>query len=74
MDALRARGLRILLFPVAALLILLGWALYVVGERQACSKAAAKRKNHDDALAEKPNKNEVEMSLIDKTIEEENAV
>ena len=70
---MRARGLRILLFPVAALLILLGWALYVVGERQECSKAAAERKNHDNALAEKPNENEVEMGLIDKIVEKENA-
>ena len=67
MDALRIRGLRILLFPVAALLILLGWVLYVVGERQACSEAEAKRENND-----KPNENEVEIGLIDKTVEEEN--
>jgi len=71
-DALRVRGLRILLFPVAALLILLGWVLYVVGERQACSEAAAKRKNRDNALAEKPNETEVEIGLIDKPLEEEN--
>ena len=66
-DALRIRGLRILLFPVAALLILLGWVLYVVGERQACSESEAKRENQD-----KPNENEVEIGLIDKTVEEEN--
>ena len=71
MDALRKR-LKILLFPVIAPLILLGWILYVVGERQECSKAVNKRKNHDHVSAEQPNKNEdeVEMGLIDKIVEE----
>lgn len=71
MDALRKR-LKILLFPVIAPLILLGWILYVVGERQACSKAVNTRKNHDHVSAEKPNENEdkVEMGLIDKIVEE----
>jgi hypothetical protein len=73
LDALRIRGLRILFFPVAALLILLGWVLSVVGERQACSKAVTERKNHDNASAEEPNENEVEIGLIDQTVEEENA-
>ena len=31
MDALKIRGLRILLFPVIAPLLLLGWVLIVVG-------------------------------------------
>ncbi|MBN1358894.1 hypothetical protein JW988_09030 [Candidatus Bathyarchaeota archaeon] len=72
-DALRIRGLRILLFPVVAPLILLGWVLYVVGERQACSKAVIKRKNHDYVLAEKSDENEdkVEMGLINTIVEDE---
>ncbi len=70
---MRIRSLRILLFPVVAPLILLGWVLYVVGERQAFSKAVTQIKNHDYVLAEKPDENEdkVEMGLINKIIENE---
>ncbi len=72
LDALKISGLRILLFPVVAVLILLGWVLMVIGERQECNEAVTKLKNADFGLAEKPSENadEVEMGSIDK-IEEE---
>ena len=70
---MRIRGLRILLFPVVAPLILLGWVLYVVGERQACSKAVIKRKNQDYVLTGKSdeNENKVEMGLIKTIVKDE---
>ena len=73
MDTLRLRGLRILLFPIAVPLILLGWALYVVGDRQAYSKVETKRK----AKERDPNKKsimndyQVEMGSIDEILEEQ---
>jgi len=67
---LRIRGLRILLFPVVVPLFLLGWVLYVVGERQACSKAVTERRNGSHCLAGMPILNEVEMGSIDEIVEE----
>jgi len=73
LDALRIRGLRILLFPVVAPLILLGWALYVVGEKQAYSKLATEWKAKELDLAERSTTNEdkVEVGLIDEILEEQ---
>lgn len=73
MAALRIRGLRILLFPVIAPLILLGWVLYVVGDRQAYSQLATKRKTKTLDPDEKSTANEakVEMGLIDEISEEQ---
>jgi hypothetical protein len=72
LDDLRIRGLRILLFPVVAPLFLLGWVLYVIGERQACSGAVTERRNDNYCLAEKSNVTEdnVEMGLIDEIMED----
>ena len=73
MDALKIRGLRILLFPVIAPLLLLGWVLIVVGERQAYSEAVTERKSHDYVLSEKPNEDEFEMGSIDEIVAEKSA-
>jgi hypothetical protein len=72
LDDLRIRGLRILLFPVVAPLFLLGWVLYVIGERQACSKAVTEGRNDNYRLAGKPNVTEdnFEMGLIDEIMED----
>ena len=73
LDALRIRGLRILLFPVVAPLILLGWVLYVVGDRQAYSQLANKKNAKELNPDEKPTAHEakVEMGLIDEILEEQ---
>jgi hypothetical protein len=70
LAALRIHGLRILLFPIVAPLILLGWILYIVGDRQACSKLATKRKAKELDSDEKATANEdkVEMGLIDEIV------
>jgi hypothetical protein len=72
LDDLRIRSLRILLFPVVAPIFLLGWILYVIGERQACSKAVTERRNDNYCLVRKPNVTEdnVEMGLIDEIMED----
>ena len=73
LDALRIRGLRILLFPVVAPFILLGWVLYVVGDRQAYSKLATKRKAKelDPDGTSTANEATVKMGLIDEIVEEQ---
>ena len=73
LDTLKVRGLRILLFPVIAVFILLGWVLMVVGERQECSEAVTERKKHNYGLAEKLNEDEFEMGSIDEIVEEKTA-
>ncbi len=75
METLRIRGLRILLFPIAVPLILLGWALYVVGDKQTYSKLEAKRKTKERNLIKKSitNEEQVEMGLIDDMLEEKMA-
>jgi len=73
LGTLRTRGLRILLFPIAVPLILLGWTLYVVGDRQAYSKLETKRKTKERNPNKKSTTNEeqVEMGLIDEILEEQ---
>ena len=71
MDSLRIRGLRILLFPIAVPLILLGWALYVVGDRQAYTKFETKE--HAPNKKSITNEHQVEMGLIDEILEEQKA-
>ena len=69
LGALRIRGLRILLYPVVVLLFLLGWVLYVVGERQACSEAISDTEEgslEDSTL----NDDELEFGLISARITE----
>ncbi len=75
METLRIRGLRILLFPIAVPLILLGWALYVVGDKQTYCKLEAKRKTKERNLIKKSitNEEQVEMGLIDDMLEEKMA-
>ena len=72
LDDLRIRGLRILLFPFVVPLFLLGWVLYIIGEKQVCSKAVTERSNDNYCLAEKSNVTEdnVEMGLIDEIMED----
>ena len=69
MDTLRVRGLRILLYPVAVIFFLVGWVLYVVGERQAHSEETSRAEDasfEDSTL----NEDEVEFSLVDELLEE----
>jgi hypothetical protein len=75
LEILRIRGLRILLFPIAVPLTLLGWALYVVGDKQAYSKLETKRKTKERDPNKKSitNEEQVEMGLIDKILEEQMA-
>jgi hypothetical protein len=74
LDTLR-RGLRILLFPIAILLILIGWVLYVVGDRQTYSKLETKSKTKECDLNKKSitNDDQVEMGLVDEILEEKMA-
>jgi len=75
LETLRIRGLRIVLFPIAVPLILLGWALYVVGDKQAYSKLETKRKAKERTPNKKSitNEEQVEMGLIDYMLEEKMA-
>ena len=64
LRALGIRGLRILLYPVAVILFIVGWLLYVVGERRSCSEATSKAEDdsfEDSTLTDA----EVEFGLID---------
>jgi len=75
LETLRIRGLRILLFPIAVPLILLGWVLYVVGDKQAYSKLETRRKTKERNPNKKSitNEEQIEMGLIDYMLEEKMA-
>jgi hypothetical protein len=69
---LKLRKLRILLFPVVAPLILLGWCLYVIGDSQATSKAMVQRKKRNHPPKKSPdNEDEVEMGLMEQLMNKE---
>ena len=70
LSALGIRGLRILLFPVVVVLFIVGWVLYVLGERQASCEAPSKPEDdsfEDSTLID----DEIEFGLIDEVVEEQ---
>lgn len=72
LETLKLRKLRILLFPVVAPLILLGWCLYVIGDRQATSNAMVQRKKRNRPPKESnDNEDKVEMGLMEQLMNKE---
>jgi hypothetical protein len=63
----------ILLFPVFVLLFLLGWVLYVVGDRQTSDKTASRKKTSVHSSEDESTVNEegLEMGVIDEIVEEQ---
>ena len=69
---MRRRVLMIVFLPVFVFLFIVGWILYVAGDKR-MSKDAPERKN-DNSLEEEPTEDDgVEMVLIEKTVKEQPA-
>ena len=69
---MRRRVLMIVFLPVFVFLFIVGWILYVAGDKR-MSKDAPERKT-DNSLEEEPTEDDgVEMGLIEKTVKEQPA-
>lgn len=70
---MRSRALLILFFPVFALLLLLGWVLYVVGDKQTSGKTASKEKTsvHSPEPESTAEEVDLEVGVIDEILEEQ---
>jgi hypothetical protein len=69
---MRRRVLMIVFLPVFVFLFIVGWILYVAGDKR-MSKEAPERKT-DESIKEEPTEDDgVEMGLIEKTVKEQPA-
>ena len=60
----------ILLFPIFIFIFIVGWALYVAGDKRGSKNAAPSEQRGDSSLGEFSYGSEVEIGLIEEVLEE----
>jgi hypothetical protein len=71
LSALKRRVILIFLFPVIVPILLLGWVLYVIGDRQTSDKPAPERKIDVREEESTSSEDNVEVGLIEESLEEQ---